>query len=370
MTLLYPFLFLFLFSCIISFFASLSLCVYILSVRLYFLGLFSPSLHIYIYICMCVCMHVLASATQWGASMIIGNGNPTAPSENNLRGYETPCQLPPTSPLLLSHTSSNITGVGALSPVILVAATGAASSSSSTNVVAAGGAGGSGGGGGGSGVRPVQGGVATLTPAESPISPTFAVVDAIQSRNNPSNGVTTKLSPLLLPEKLMVMGGTSLAALSSSLTNSNRANGNARSPNLLVDRSPNDDVALEMQLLSGSPSCLFTAPLCALPISPTRLAPVRGVAAKEVGCVMLEPGSATDCAICLWSRDDAEALPTVLQPLSTAASPNPTVHTNQSLESVKLCCSHEFHADCLQRWLLTSRVCPMCRREVAPSAGN
>ncbi|RNF17823.1 hypothetical protein TcG_05664 [Trypanosoma cruzi] len=298
--------------------------------------------------------------------MVKRNGNATAPAESNLRGYETPCQLPPTSPLLLSHTSSTITGVGALSPVILVPATGATSPLSSKNLFTAGGGGS---GGSGSGVRPAQG-AATLTPVGSPMSPIVAVFDATQSLKNRSNGVTTNVSPLLLPDKLVVMGGTSLAALSSSLTNSNRANGNARSPKPLLDRSPNDDLALEMQLLSGSPSCLFAASLCALPISPTRVAPVRGVAAKEVGCVMLEPGSATDCAICLWSRDDGDSLTNVLQSLSTAAKPNPAVHTTQPLESVKLCCSHEFHVDCLQRWLLTSRVCPMCRRDVVPSAGN
>jgi hypothetical protein len=28
--------------------------------------------------------------------------------------------------------------------------------------------------------------------------------------------------------------------------------------------------------------------------------------------------------------------------------------------------AHIFHADCLQRWLLTSAACPICRRGVRP----
>lgn len=35
-------------------------------------------------------------------------------------------------------------------------------------------------------------------------------------------------------------------------------------------------------------------------------------------------------------------------------------------ENYKLNCNHTFHKECLQRWLETKNICPMCRTNVEP----
>ncbi|RNF22806.1 uncharacterized protein Tco025E_03121 [Trypanosoma conorhini] len=272
-----------------------------------------------------------------------------------LREYETPCQLPPSSPSLSSYAASSMNAAPAPSPVILLGAAGTPPPSlpSPTAGLAAGDSG---------GAQPVQG-AAMLLLTQSSVPPLAGFIDGAQTRGSRGSGVP----PLPRLENVVVVGGASFAAVSPSLTQSSRRNANASVTSQLFDCSPNDDLPLDMHLASRSPSCMLTASLSAVAVSPTRGAPVRGVAAQEVGCVLLGPGHATDCAICLWSREDADPAHPAPHPVSAASTPNAAAQTDPPPESVKLSCNHEFHADCLQRWLLTSRLCPMCRQEVAPS---
>ncbi|ESL11397.1 hypothetical protein TRSC58_00853 [Trypanosoma rangeli SC58] len=217
------------------------------------------------------------------------------------------------------------------------------------------------------GALPVQGS-AMLMLTQSPVLPCPGFVDGTQSRSSRSNNVASSIALSLRLENVVVMSGTLLAAVSSPLTQSSGRNANASNTSLLFDGGLNNGLPSERHLTSGSLSRMFTAPLSAMAVFPTRGAPVRGVSAKEVGCIMLRPGHTTDCVICLWSRDDANPAPPASQPVGAAATPNATAQVDATLESVKLSCGHDFHADCLQRWLLTSRVCPLCRQEVAPSS--
>lgn len=131
-----------------------------------------------------------------------------------------------------------------------------------------------------------------------------------------------------------------------------------------------DQFLLEGQLPSPTPSQFST---CSTPI--------RGVAAKEVGCLLLEAGHPTDCVICMCTYGDdptpsenphqkVEATDVSGENVNnTTTQSSPTAkETNKEvvppISSVKLSCSHEFHRDCLQRWLLNNNLCPICRREV------
>lgn len=40
-----------------------------------------------------------------------------------------------------------------------------------------------------------------------------------------------------------------------------------------------------------------------------------------------------------------------------------TTKFDPKLLNTKLCCGHEFHKKCIEKWLETSTSCPICRKE-------
>ncbi|KEG09456.1 hypothetical protein DQ04_05191020 [Trypanosoma grayi] len=275
--------------------------------------------------------------------------------------YETPSQLPPSSPSSRAIGSAN--AVSALSPMVLLtaAATGVGDGSQAGQRAS---------------LLPTF-----LTPPPSPLSPlSVGVLGGCRSERNrgdgragnTQDGASSVATPSLLFENVVVVSGPSLASVSPSLARGLGAQGNSSNSSCLTGNNPADEFVQQMQLPSSSSPCLLAAPLSVTPLSSSPGTTIRGVAAKEVGCVVLKAGYATNCVICLWSLEDAEPSETAPQWLDAepASKNNSSSSTSPATESVKLGCGHEFHADCLQRWLLTSRVCPMCRREVAPAAGR
>lgn len=61
------------------------------------------------------------------------------------------------------------------------------------------------------------------------------------------------------------------------------------------------------------------------------------------------------------SEDAIRDLPTAVVKSLTCTV---CLETDSDVEAVRLPCGHDFHQECIEPWLLTNKVCPMCRHPV------
>ncbi|ORC86023.1 uncharacterized protein TM35_000312090 [Trypanosoma theileri] len=350
--------------------------------------------------------------------------------------YDTPSQLPP-SLSVASLGDSRPAGLNSVSPMLFVATT--------TTTM----------GSVGEGTQTVQRTALLPSLLTSPLSPMSPIVAGTSggyrcvhninglhpnhhnssnsnnsnNNNNTQGMISETVMPTVLLENLMKVSGSSFTAMNPSLNPSNNSGSPAgiQGKNILhVDSSSSDEFKYQVQL-STPPSFVLTTSFPVTPataaavLSPTQGTHIRGVAAKEVGCVVLGADQEMNCAICFSFQDDDDEdnvncddssssccccdddgdVNTVRCTLSLSSkggnqpqknsettslhtsssvcagtttttnnNTNTTTNTTNTAGGVRLTCGHSFHADCLQRWLLRSNICPMCRREVASSSAK
>ena len=63
--------------------------------------------------------------------------------------------------------------------------------------------------------------------------------------------------------------------------------------------------------------------------------------------------SADNCAICRASINEP----------SIQYQASPSVHNENGKSIAFGCCGHVYHLDCIQKWLKTRSVCPLCSKE-------